>query len=135
MAEKQYKNYDERFLKEEPSGSRYIIEYDAANEDEVIPVGDENREYILKTKFPDGVYAKSADDLRRWLASGFLVSISAGMDTPIDFIYTPLTFARQYMSPQSPNYGIVCSEYALSTCSMVDVPTFEQAKQSLESKP
>lgn len=132
MAEKQYKNYDERFLKEEPSGSRYIIEYDAANEDEVIPVGDENPEYILKTKFPDGVYAKSADDLRRWLASGFLVSISAGMDTLIDFIYTPLTFA---MIPQSPIYGIVCSEYALSTCSMVDVPTFEQVKQSLESKP
>lgn len=132
MAEKQYKNYDERFLKEESSGSRQIIEYDAANEDEVIRFGNENIKYVLKTKFPDGVYAKSADDLRRWFASGFLVSISAGTDTLTDFIYTPLTFLWKQ---NLPNYGISCSEYALSTCSMVDVPTFEQNKQSLESKP
>lgn len=130
MAEKQYKNYDERFLKEEPSGSRYIIEYDAANEDEVIPVGDEDVMYVLKAKFPDGTYAKSDDDLRRWFASGFLVSISAGTDTLTNFIYTPLTFAWRQMVSQLPNYEIVCSEYDLSTCSVVDVPTFEQAKQS-----
>lgn len=131
MAEKQYKNYDERFLKEESSGSRQIIEYDAANEDEVILPGGVYTEFMLKAKFPDGVYAKSADDLRRWLASGFLVSILSGPDIPNEFIYTPLSFIKK---SNSPNYGIACSEYADSTCSMVDAHIFEQLKQSLESQ-
>lgn len=36
MTEKQYKNYDERFLKEDTSsGSRPVIEYDESNNHEV----------------------------------------------------------------------------------------------------
>ena len=66
MAEKQYKNYDERFLKEDnASGSRPVIEYtlDAEGEsDDYIPGSDSNPARIHLKK-QDGSYAETQDDV------------------------------------------------------------------------
>lgn len=67
MAEKQYKNYDERFLKEDPSssGSRPVIEYifdSNGTSDDIIPKSDSGPAKIHLKK-EDGSYAETQSDI------------------------------------------------------------------------
>lgn len=67
MAEKQYKNYDERFLKEGPSssGSRPVIEYifdfNGASDD-FVP-GSDSEPGKIHLKKEDGSYAETQSDV------------------------------------------------------------------------
>lgn len=71
MAEKQYKNYDERFLKEDnASGSRPVIEYYLEDENEVVDAG----RIYLKGKFPDGSYCQSPQDIINLFISSPIIS-------------------------------------------------------------
>ena len=56
MAEKQYKNYDERFLKEDTSSSEPI-------EIEGYVSTDGDIRYVLINQWPDGTSIETADDL------------------------------------------------------------------------
>lgn len=125
MAEKQYKNYDERFLKEESSGSRPVIEYDLEDENEVINSG---RVY-LKGKFPDGSYCKSSQDIINLFISSPIISVH--MESPEN--------KTLYCSPvnvQKLEEGTIMHLYTGeangndTTVYVVDAPTFEQLKQS-----
>lgn len=122
MAEKQYKNYDERFLKEESSGSRPVIEYYLEDENEVINSG----RVFLKGKFPDGSYCQSSQDV-----------ISLFISSPIiSFHITDITFYCAPVNVQELEEGTMICLYMgeangdNSTIYMVDAPTFEQLKQS-----
>ena len=57
MAEKQYKNYDERFLKEESSFSE-PIEIEG-----YISTTDDDSRFVLINQWPDGTPIETADDL------------------------------------------------------------------------
>lgn len=122
MAEKQYKNYDERFLKEESSGSRQVIEYYLEDENEVI---NSERTY-LKGKFPDGSYCQSSQDIINLFASSPIIS----------FHITNSTFYCSPVNVQELEEGTVMHLYigeAISdttTIYMVDAPTFERLKHS-----
>ena len=122
MAEKQYKNYDERFLKEESSGSRPVIEYYLEDENEVI-VSD--RMY-LKGKFPDGSYCQSSQDMINLFISSPIISYHATNDviycSPINVQeLEEATIIRLCMGEPNINDN---------TAYMIDAPTFEQLKQS-----
>ena len=123
MAEKQYKNYDERFLKEESSGSRPVIEYDASNSDEVIRVGEQNTAF--KGKFLDGSYCQNADDLKKIFTSGSLFSLAVPEEESL-VIYSPTLFSMTEGVAQI-LLAVVDSKHSLF---VVDAPAFEQLKQS-----
>ena len=122
MAEKQYKNYDERFLKEESSGSRPVIEYDATNSDEVIELDGDN--LTIKGKFLDGSYCQNADDLKKIFTSGSLFSF-AKQGHELLIIYSPVFFS---MTEDGAKIAVAINDSHL--LSVVDAPTFEQLKQS-----
>ena len=123
MAEKQYKNYDERFLKEESSGSRPVIEYDASNSDEVLSVDGQNTAF--KGKFLDGSYCQNADDLKKIFTSGSLFSFAVPEAESL-VIYSPKLFSMTEGVAQI-LLAVVDSQYEFL---VVDAPTFEQLKQS-----
>ena len=121
MAEKQYKNYDERFLKEESSGSRPVIEYHLDDENEVI----NSEKTYLKGKFPDGSYCQSSQDIINLFISSPIIS----------FHVTDITFYCSPVNVQELEEGTMMHLYTgeangnNSTIYMVDAPTFEQLKQ------
>lgn len=123
MAEKKYKNYDERFLKEESSGSGPVIEYVATNSDEFIKLDVQNA--AAKGKFLDGSYCQNADDLKKIFTSRSLFSF-ADPETESLVIYSPTLFsmtedgAEILLAVVDPQYKFL----------VVDAPTFEQLKQS-----
>lgn len=125
MAEKQYKNYDERFLKEESSGSRPVIEYDLEDENEVINSG----RVFLKGKFPDGSYCKSSQDIINLFISSPIISFH--MESPEN-----KTFYCSPVNVQELEEGtMICLYMGASnsndtTAYMVDATLFEQLKQS-----
>lgn len=120
MAEKQYKNYDERFLKEESSGSRPVIEYYLEDENEVI-----NSETIyLKGKFPDGSYCQSPQDVISLFISSPIISLKQKTDESITIYCSPINVMTL-------GEEITMYLYADNiTIYMVDTPMFEQLKQS-----
>ena len=67
MAEKQYKNYDERFLKEDSSssGSRPVIEYilDSNETSDDIILGSDSQPAKLHLKKEDGSYTETQSDI------------------------------------------------------------------------
>lgn len=66
MAEKQYKNYDERFLKEDTSSSsRPVIEYilDSNETSDDIILGSDSEPAKLHLKKEDGSYAETQSDI------------------------------------------------------------------------
>ena len=125
MAEKQYKNYDERFLKEESSGSRPVIEYYLEDENEAI---DSGRIY-LKGKFPDGSYCQSSQDVISLFISSPIISLKKKTAESITIYCSPVNV-------QELEEGTIIHLYAGepnsndNTAYMVDAPTFEQLKQS-----
>ena len=123
MAEKQYKNYDERFLKEESSGSRPVIEYDTTNSDEVIELDGQNT--TIKGKFLDGSYCQNADDLKKIFTSGSLFSFAVPSINDSLTMYSPTAFSMTEDGAQI-LLAISGSQHVLS---VVDAPTFEQLKQ------
>ena len=125
MAEKQYKNYDERFLKEESSGSRQVIEYYLEDENEVI-----NSEKIyLKGKFPDGSYCQSPQDVISLFISSPIISLKQKTAESITIYCSPISVLTSgeettiylYMGESNSND---------TTAYMVDATLFEQIKQS-----
>lgn len=124
MAEKQYKNYDERFLKEESSGSRPVIEYDLEDENEVL----DDSEMYFKAKFEDGSYCQTLEDLLSLFRSGFIFALK------LPGYYTIYSNQMILMIPngQATTISIVTNFASDSPelVYMVDAPTFEQLKQS-----
>lgn len=124
MAEKQYKNYDERFLKEESSGSRPVISYTISNPDEVL--NDDGM--WIKAKFEDGSYCQTLEDLLSLFRSGFISAI----EQPGDFVVYSNQMTLSVLKDGAPTIFIMIS-YASGSSElvhMVDAPTFEQLKQS-----
>lgn len=122
MAEKQYKNYDERFLKEESSGSRPVIEYVVTNSDEVLNLDGANM--ALKGKFLDGSYCQNSDDLKKLFASGAIFSYTVPEAEAL-VIYSPMMFSSKKGSSAT-----ITVDMSGTVLSVVDAPTFEQLKQS-----
>ena len=124
MAEKQYKNYDERFLKEESSGSRPVIEYYQEDENEVL---EDKSGIYLKGKFPDGSYCQSSQDIINLFISSPIISFHTTNTT---------TFYCSPVNVQAYEEGTIMSLYTgeangdNTTIYMIDAAFFEQAKQS-----
>lgn len=122
MAEKQYKNYDERFLKEESSGSRPVIEYYLEDENEVIDAG----RIYLKGKFPDGSYCQSPQDIINLFISSPVISFHAANTTT--FYCSPVN-VEEYEEETVMNL-YTGEANGDNTIYMIDATLFEQAKQS-----
>ena len=123
MAEKQYKNYDERFLKEEPSGSRPIISY--TNEEAEECLFEYGSVIILKLKKSNGEFVLNEDELRSMFLSGFFVDL---LDTEMSTIVSPIRFSLNQISSIT---AIVLSEDSYGNSLVaVDAVSFEQFKQS-----
>lgn len=124
MAEKQYKNYDERFLKEESSGNRPVISYTLSNPDEALnKVG-----VFFKAKFEDGSYCQTLEDLLSLFRSGFIFALEQPGERVV--------YSNQ-MTLLAPNGEAATIFITINYASdsqelvyMVDAPTFEQLKQS-----
>ena len=125
MAEKQYKNYDERYLKEDnASGSRPVISYTLSNPDEAL----DKDGVFFKAKFEDGSYCQTSEDLLSLFRSGFIFALEQSDEF---FVYS------NQMTLLVPNGEVATISIMLSYSSdspefvyMVDAPTFEQLKQS-----
>lgn len=121
MAEKQYKNYDERFLKEESSG-RCVLHYIGPDENEFLNSG----RIYLKGKFPDGSYCQSPQDIINLFISFPIISLQA----------PDITAYCSPVSVQELEEGTIMVLYSgepttdNSIVYMLDAPTFEQIKQS-----
>lgn len=127
MAEKQYKNYDERFLKEDTSsGSRLVIEYDVTNSSEIIDKPD-GLYVTFKGKFLDGSYCQNANDLKKLFLSGAVFSC-VEPNSKRYIMYSPLKLA-DYSSAMPNAMSIYLTSNGI-IFKVVDAPTFEQVKQS-----
>lgn len=128
MAEKQYKNYDERFLKEDTSSStRSMISYTTPNLDEIL-----NQDGIMyfKAKFEDGSYCQTSEDLLNLYRSGFIFALE---EPGVYTIYSNQMILM--LSNYEAFYAIVVtidsSSNPLTCACMVTAPAFEQLKQSV----
>ena len=123
MAEKQYKNYDERFLKEESSGSRPVISYTQEELEECSL--EEESATIFKLKKSNGEFVLNKDELRSMFLSGFFVDLS---NTEMSTIYSPMRFL---LNPATTITGIVLYEDPVIGNSVIamDALSFEQIKQ------
>lgn len=120
MAEKQYKNYDERFLKEESSGSRPIISYTTEELEECS--FEQGSNIAFKLKKSNGEFVLNKDELRSMFLSGFFVDLS---NTEMSTIYSPMRFI---LNPTIA--GIVLSQDSSgNTVTAMDALSFEQLKQ------
>lgn len=123
MVEKQYKNYDERFLKEESSGSRQVISY--TNEEAEECIFKQGSNIALKLKKSNGEFVLNKDELRSMFLSGFFVDL---LDTEMSTIYSPMRFV---LNPSSSIAGIVLYEDSYGNgVTAADAVSFEQFKQS-----
>lgn len=124
MAEKQYKNYDERFLKEESSGSRPVISY--TNEEAEECLSEQGSNIALKLKKSNGEFVLNKDELRSMFLSGFFVDL---LDTEMSTIYSPMRFI---LNSSSSIAGIVLHEDSYGGYGIIamDALSFEQIKQS-----
>ena len=124
MAEKQYKNYDERFLKEESSGSKPVISY-TTEELEECSVEQGSNMMILKLKKSNGEFVLNKDELRSMFLSGFFVDLS---NTERSTIYSPMYFI---LNPSSSGESITLyQDSSGSAVFATDALSFEQIKQS-----
>lgn len=127
MAEKQYKNYDERFLKEDnASGSRPVISYSISNPDEALNLNDYG--IFCKAKFEDGSYCQTSEDLLSLFRSGFIFALEqpGGYAAYSD----PMTLQVPTSEPASISIMLGFSSDSPAIVYMVDAPSFEQLKQS-----
>ena len=122
MAEKQYKNYDERFLKEESSGSRPIISYTTEELEECS--FEQGSSIAFKLKKSNGEFVLNKDELRSMFLSGFFVDLS---NTEMSTIYSPMRFILNSTSSVA---GIILYEDpAGNSVTAMDALSFEQIKQ------
>lgn len=83
MAEKQYKNYDERFLKEDTSSSEpieiegYIYTADSSS----------SNRYVLINQWPDGIPIETADDLESVLKARAIISFTEESEEFSSIVY------------------------------------------------
>jgi len=129
MAEKQYKNYDERFLKEDTSSStRSMISYTAPNPDEIL--NQAGNMMYFKAKFEDGSYCQTSEDLLNLYRSGFIFALE---EPGVYTIYSNQMILM--FSDYEASYAIVVtidsSSNPLTCACMVTAPAFEQLKQSV----
>lgn len=126
MAEKQYKNYDERFLKEDTSsGSRPVISYTTSNPDEVLR---KDSIMFLKAKFEDGSYCQTSEDLLNLFRSGFIFAVEQPGVYAVYSNQMILTFLNGETSTIA--VGVDTSGEVVSYAYMVIAPAFEQLKES-----
>lgn len=130
MAEKQYKNYDERFLKEESSGSRPIISYTTEELEECS--FEQGSSIALKLKKSNGEFVLNKDELRSMFLSGFFVDLS---NTEMSTIYSPMRFILNSISSKKLVITIVAGiilyeDSAGNSVTAMDALSFEQLKQS-----
>lgn len=123
MAEKQYKNYDERFLKEESSGSRPVISYTTEELEECS--FQQGSQLVLKLKKSNGQFVLNKDELRSMFLSGFFLDL---LNTEASTIYSPIRFSA---NPDSSTAIIILHEDSNGNIMYgADAVTFEQLKQS-----
>ena len=122
MAAKQHKNYHERFLKEESSGSRPIISYTTEELEECSV--EQGSNMILKLKKSNGEFVLNKDELRSMFLSGFFVDLS---NTERSAIYSPMYFI---LNPTSSGASITLYQdlYGHDVFA-TDALSFEQIKQ------
>ena len=122
MAEKQYKNYDERFLKEESSGSRPIISYTTEELEECS--FEQGSSIALKLKKSNGEFVLNKDELRSMFLSGFFVDLS---NTEMSTIYSPKWLS---LNPTSSVAAIsLYEDIDGNNVVATDALSFEQLKQ------
>lgn len=80
MAEKKYKNYDERFLKEDTSSSE-PIEIEG-----YVSTADSNS-YILINQWPDGTPIETADDLESVFKARAIISVTEESEESGSIVY------------------------------------------------
>lgn len=80
MAEKQYKNYDERFLKEDTSSSE-PIEIEG-----YVSTADSNS-YVLINQWPDGTPIETADDLESVFKARAIISFTEELEESGSIVY------------------------------------------------
>lgn len=91
MAEKQYKNYDERFLKEEASEPIVI---------EAVFSSDERM--LLISEWPDGTPIKTVEDLYSVFKSRVFITFTTESDSQtIEIMASPVTFRNVIIDGQS----------------------------------
>lgn len=81
MAEKQYKNYDERFLKEDTSSSEPI-----EIEGYIYPTVGSSK-YVLINQWPDGIPIETADDLESVLKARAIISFTEESEEFSSIVY------------------------------------------------
>lgn len=128
MAEKQYKNYDERFLKEESSGSRPVIKYYLGDVNEAL---DDGPTTYFKAKFEDGSYCQTLEDLLSLFRSGFIFAFE--MPGYYTIYSNPMILMVRNGQATTISIVINFSSDSPELVYMVDAPTFEQLKQSKQS--
>lgn len=127
MAEKQYKNYDERFLKEDSSsGSRPVISYTISDPDEAL---NQAGNMSFKAKFEDGSYCQTSEDLIDLFQFGFIFAVEQPGDYTIYSNQMILTVPNGEASTITVNLD--SSSNPPSCAYMVTAPAFEQLKQSV----
>lgn len=122
MAEKQYKNYDERFLKEESSGSRPIISYTTEELEECFFKQGSN--IVFKLKKSNGEFVLNKDELRSMFLSGFFVDLS-NAERPA--IYSPMQFVPNF-TPSAAGIILYIDPSGVAVAA-TDALSFEQIKQ------
>ena len=126
MAEKQYKNYDERFLKEDTSSSsRSVISYTIPNPDEAL---NQAGNMYFKAKFEDGSYCQTSENLLNLYRSGFIFSL----EQPGEYtLYSDQMILTIQNSEASITVNIDSSSNPPSCAYILTAPVFEQLKQSV----
>lgn len=122
MAEKQYKNYDERFLKEESSGSRPIISYTTEELEECS--FKQGSIMFLKLKKSNGEFVLNKDELRSMFLSGFFVDL---LNTEKPMIYSPMRFVLDPTATMA--YIALYADPSGAMVATTDALSFEQIKQ------
>lgn len=93
MAEKQYKNYDERFLKEDTPSSEPI---------EIEAVFSSDKTVLLISEWPDGTPIKTVEDLYSVFKSRAFITFTREIDSrTVEVIASPVSFNKGIIGDQS----------------------------------
>ena len=104
MAEKQYKNYDERFLKETP----IVINYSQDDSSDMLIYESDHSSVsyvIIKMKNENGEYVQTSDELHELFLGFPIISLPDG-NGPTAFI--PVFYYSDYELVDSTSYSVIC---------------------------
>ena len=124
MAEKQYKNYDERFLKEESSA----IEYSPGDfEEDVFEYTSDDSQYhmlVIKMKNENGEYVQTKDELYRLFLRHSIIVMS---DSPFSDAFFPIYYSSDRELISSASYAVIAymGEYQMFAMCESDFEKFK----------